>query len=64
MYEEIKSEDNELIIDEMKIDILGLVEKFKGLSEKEIQYLFSFFRYEFDSTMSRVISTEQILEKL
>lgn len=42
MYEEIKSEDNELIIDEMKIDILSLVEKFKGLSEKEIQYLFSF----------------------
>lgn len=64
MYEEIKSEDNELIIDEMKIDILNLVEKFKGLSEKEIQYLFSFFRYEFDSAMSKVISTEQILEKL
>ena len=64
MYEEIKSEDNELLIDEMKVYILSLVEKFKGLSEKEIQYLFSFFRYEFDSAMSKVISTEQILEKL
>lgn len=57
-------ENENPIIQDIRIDLLNLIEKFKGLSEKEIQYLFSFFRYEFDSAMSKVISTEQILEKL
>ena len=57
-------ENENPILQDVKVAILNLIEKFKGLSEKEIQYLFSFFRYEFDSTMSKVISTEQILEKL
>jgi hypothetical protein len=57
-------ENENPIIQDIRIDLLNLIEKFKGLSEKEIQYLFSFFRYEFDFAMSKVISTEQILEKL
>ena len=57
-------ENENPIIQDIRVDLLNIIEKFKGLSEKEIQYLFSFFRYEFDSTMSKVISTEQILEKL
>lgn len=57
-------ENENPIIQDISVDLLNLIEKFKGLSEKEIQYLFSFFRYEFDSAMSKVISTEQILEKL
>ena len=64
MDKKIKSEDNQLIIDEIKLEILNLVAKFETLSEKEIQHIFHFFRFEFDSKISKVISTEEILKFL
>ena len=64
LYEAVSNgNDKSIKIKEIELDIINLVQKMKDHSRDEIQDIFYFFRYEFDSVMGRH-SIDKIAEKL
>ena len=64
LYEAVTNgNDKSIKIKEIELDIINLVQKMKDHSRDEIQDIFYFFRYEFDSVMGRH-SIDKIAEKL
>ena len=64
LYEAVSNgNDKSIKIKEIELDIINLVQKMKDHSRDEIQDIFYFFRYEFDSVMGRH-SIDKIAEQL
>lgn len=64
LYEAVTNgNDKSIKIKEIELDIINLVQKMKDHSRDEIQDIFYFFRYEFDSVMGSH-SIDKIAEQL
>ena len=64
LYEEVSNgNDKSIKTKEIELDIINLVQKMKDHSRDEIQDIFYFFRYEFDSVMGSH-SIDKIAEQL
>ena len=64
LYEAVSNgNDKSIKIKEIELDIINLVQKMKDHSRDEIQDIFYFFRYEFDSVMGSH-SIDRIVEQL
>ena len=64
LYEAVSTgNDKSIEIKEIELDIINLVQKMKDHSRDDIQDIFYFFRYEFDSVMGSH-SIDRIVERL
>ena len=64
LYEAVSNgNDKSIEIKEIELDIINLVQKMKDHSRDDIQDIFYFFRYEFDSVMGSH-SIDRIVERL